>query len=48
MIQTQLNKKIKMIRTDNNTEFTCLSSYFPNNDMIHQTSIMATSQKWEG
>lgn len=38
MIQTQFNKKVKMIRTENGEEFTCLSSYY-------QTSIVGTPQQ---
>ncbi|KAJ9675808.1 hypothetical protein PVL29_024651 [Vitis rotundifolia] len=47
MIQTQFQTKIKILRTDNGTEYFnhSLSIYFQENDIIHQSSCVDTLQQ---
>ncbi|CAA7057513.1 unnamed protein product [Microthlaspi erraticum] len=45
MVQRQFNKQIKVIRSDNGTEFTCLSSEFCGLGIVHQTSCVGTPQQ---
>lgn len=35
MVQTQSNEHVKIVRTDNDTEFTCLKSYFLENGILY-------------
>lgn len=42
MVKVQFDKTIKMVCTDNGTEFTCLKQYFLNNGTIHNTTIAGT------
>ena len=41
----QFGKSVKMVRSDNGTEFMCLSSLFCERGIIHQTSCVATPQQ---
>ncbi|KAG7599315.1 Ribonuclease H-like superfamily [Arabidopsis suecica] len=41
----QFGKTVKIVRSDNGTEFMCLSSYFRENRIIHQTSCVVTPQQ---
>nr|AAD19784.1 putative retroelement pol polyprotein [Arabidopsis thaliana] len=43
--EKQFGKTVKMVRSDNGTEFMCLSSYFRENGIIHQTSCVGTPQQ---
>jgi hypothetical protein len=45
MIHRQHNKHIKVLRSDNGTEFRGLKSYFQENGVLHQTSIRYTPQQ---
>lgn len=45
LIQTQFSKKIKTIRSDNGTEFLCLSRFFQENGIQHETSCVYTPQQ---
>lgn len=45
LVDRQFNKKVKIIRTDNGTEFTCLKKYFDSQGIVHQTSCVATPQQ---
>ena len=47
MVQTQFNSKIKMVCTDNGTEYfsNILGSYFKDNDIIHHYSCVNTPQQ---
>lgn len=44
MINTQFNKKVKILRSDNGQEFV-LKSFYAKNGMIHQTSCVDTPQQ---
>lgn len=41
-MRTQFNKSIKIVHSDNETEFTCTKSYFLEQEIIHQTTITRT------
>ncbi|CAA7015697.1 unnamed protein product [Microthlaspi erraticum] len=43
--EKQFGKTVKTIRSDNGTEFTCLSSFFKEHGIMHQTSCVATPQQ---
>lgn len=43
--EKQFGKTIKIVRSDNGTEFMCLSSHFKQQGIIHQTSCVATPQQ---
>lgn len=42
---TQVGKQIKTVRSDNGTEFVCLSLFFITKGIIHQTSCVGTPQQ---
>ncbi|RDX93940.1 hypothetical protein CR513_23739, partial [Mucuna pruriens] len=44
MIETQFNKRVKVIRSDNGTEF-ILKDFYANKGIVHQTNCVATPQK---
>ena len=41
----QFNKKVKIVCSDNGTEFTCLRRYFASQGITHQTSCVETPQQ---
>ena len=41
----QFSKSVKTVRSDNGTEFMCLSSYFREHGILHQTSCVGTPQQ---
>ncbi|CAA7024955.1 unnamed protein product [Microthlaspi erraticum] len=43
--EKQFGKSVKMVRSDNGTEFMCLSSYFREKGVVHQTSCVGTPQQ---
>ena len=43
--ERQFNKRVKEVRSDNGSEFMCLSSFFREKGIIHQTSCVATPQQ---
>lgn len=45
MVERQYNRKLKVVRSDNVTEFTCMKSYFLEHGIIFQTSCMGTPQQ---
>lgn len=45
MVERQFNKQVKIVRSDNGTEFTCLKNYFLENGIIFQTSCTGTPQQ---
>lgn len=45
LAQRQFDKKIKMIRSNNGTEFVCMTSEWAAQGIIHQTSCVATPQQ---
>jgi hypothetical protein len=45
LVERQYEKKIKIIRSDNGTEFTCLKTEFIKRGMIFQTSCVGTPQQ---
>jgi len=45
MVERQFNKEVKIVRTGNGTEFTCLANYFLENGIIFQTSCTGTPQQ---
>lgn len=44
MVRTQFHKQVKVVRTDNITEFIYLKLYFLENGRLHQTSMVHTTQ----
>lgn len=45
MTERQFEKPVKAFRSDNGTEFMCLTSYFHEHGIIHQTSCVDTPQQ---
>lgn len=45
MTEKQCGKDIKVVRSDNGTEFMCLSQFFRENGVLHQTSCVGTPQQ---
>lgn len=45
MVVTQFNRKVKIVRSDNGTEFRVLKSFFVEQGIIHQTSMVDTPQQ---
>ena len=45
MVHWQFGKLVKIVRSDNGSEFLCLSHYFRENCILHQTSCVATPQQ---
>ncbi|KAG7577529.1 Integrase catalytic core [Arabidopsis thaliana x Arabidopsis arenosa] len=45
LVERQFSTKIKTIRSDNGTEFVCLSSFFAEQGIIHETSCVGTPQQ---
>ena len=43
--EKQFGLSVKIVRSDNGTEFTCLSSFFKQEGIIHQTSCVGTPQQ---
>ncbi|KAG7551787.1 Reverse transcriptase RNA-dependent DNA polymerase [Arabidopsis thaliana x Arabidopsis arenosa] len=43
--EKQFSKSVRMVRSDNGTEFMCLSQYFKDNGIVHQTSCVDTPQQ---
>ena len=43
--EKQFGKSVKMVRSDNGTEFMVLKSYFKEKGVVHQTSCVATPQQ---
>lgn len=47
LVERQYNKQVKIIRSDNGTEFISLSSYFRSHGIVFQTSCTGTPQQNE-
>ena len=45
MIERQFSKKVKRIRSDNGSEFICLTLYFQEKGIVHKTSCVHTPQQ---
>lgn len=45
LIQRQFHGNVKIVQSDNGTEFTCLNDYFAKDGIIHQTSCVGTPQQ---
>ena len=45
LVQRQFRKSVQKVRSNNGTEFMCLSKYFSANGIIHQTSCVSTPQQ---
>jgi transposase InsO family protein len=45
MVQTQFHKQVKILRSDNGHEFTCLHRFYAEKGMLHQTSCVDTPQQ---
>lgn len=43
--EKQFGKQVRVVRSDNGSEFMCLSSYFRDSGIVHQTSCVATPQQ---
>lgn len=43
--QRQFGRPVQVVRSDNGTEFLCLSKYFAENGIVHHTSCVATPQQ---
>ena len=44
MVRRQFEKNVKIVRSDNGTEFMCLTKYFAEHGILHQTSCVETPQ----
>lgn len=47
MTERQFSKKVKTLRSDNGTEFMCLTRFFKEQGIIHETSCVHTPQQNE-
>lgn len=45
MVSRQFSKEVKIIRSDNGTEFTSMRKFFSANGIVHQTSCVGTPQQ---
>ena len=45
LVERQYNKYVKIVRSDNGTEFMCLKQYFIKQCILHQTSCVGTPQQ---
>ncbi|GJY48180.1 retrovirus-related pol polyprotein from transposon TNT 1-94 [Tanacetum coccineum] len=45
MVKRQFNKLVKIVRSDNGTEFTCMKRFFLDEGIIFQTSCVGTPQQ---
>ncbi|KAL2903852.1 Retrovirus-related Pol polyprotein from transposon TNT 1-94 [Bienertia sinuspersici] len=45
MVERQFNKTVKIVRSDNGTEFKCMIPYFTEHGMLFQTSCVKTPQQ---
>ncbi|GJU06838.1 retrovirus-related pol polyprotein from transposon TNT 1-94 [Tanacetum coccineum] len=45
MVKRQFNKHVKIVRSDNGTEFTCMKQFFLDEGIIFQTSCVGTPQQ---
>jgi hypothetical protein len=45
LVERQFDKRVKMIRSDNGTEFICLKNYFREHGIVFQTSCSGTPQQ---
>ncbi|KAG7567306.1 Reverse transcriptase RNA-dependent DNA polymerase [Arabidopsis thaliana x Arabidopsis arenosa] len=45
LVERQFSTKIKTIRSDNGSEFVCLSSFFAEHGIVHETSCVGTPQQ---
>ncbi|GJY92005.1 retrovirus-related pol polyprotein from transposon TNT 1-94 [Tanacetum coccineum] len=45
MVERQFNKRVKIVRSDNGTEFTCTRQFFLDEGIIFQTSSLGTPQQ---
>ncbi|XP_048618201.1 uncharacterized protein LOC111207841 isoform X2 [Brassica napus] len=45
LIERQFSKKVKTLRSDNGTEFMCLTKYFKEQGIVHETSCVHTPQQ---
>ena len=45
MIERQFDAKVKVVRSDNGTEFNCMRDYFQHNGILFQTSCVDTPQQ---
>ncbi|WVY98728.1 hypothetical protein V8G54_030879 [Vigna mungo] len=45
LIERQFEKRVKVVKSDNGTEFTCLKGYFSDHGIIHQKSCVGTPQQ---
>ncbi|CAA7015079.1 unnamed protein product [Microthlaspi erraticum] len=45
LVERQFEKQVKTIRSDNGTEFICLSEYFQGKGIVHETSCVGTPQQ---
>lgn len=45
MVKTQLNRKVKVLRSDNGQEFLSLKSFYAKKGILHQTTCVDTTQQ---
>ena len=45
LTKRQFHTKVKSVRSDNGTEFMCLTEYFLSNGIVHETSCVGTPQQ---
>ena len=45
ILEHQFSKQVKVVRSDNGIEFTCMDDYFQNHGIVHETSCTGTPQQ---
>lgn len=45
MVERQFHKRVKVMRSDNGTEFMCMTTYLTREGILHQTSSVGTPQQ---
>lgn len=45
MVERQFDKRVRVVRSDNGSEFMCLKSFFEHEGILHQTSCVYTPQQ---
>ena len=45
MVERQFSKQVKVLHSDNGTEFVCMDNYLQNHGIVHETSCTGTPQQ---
>lgn len=47
IVERQFNTKVKIVRSDNGTKFTCMHSYFHKHGILHETLVRELPNKMD-